>query len=377
MIVTSLNCPSRQDKLERGSCEDAREADTKAPSTMPKTTKLRDETKYRLLSALDPETYAGLKANIAVNGVQVPIVRDDQGHILDGFAREQIARELGYECPSVTVRGLTEQEKRSQVRALNLARRHLDHHAKTQIIADELKENPDRSNRWIAKSLGVDDKAVARVRADMQATAALPQLGFTLGSDGKFRPATWNQHGSEAHVSQNGRVDQTIRMTNGGPLPLDEQEILLAAEEIKRRRGLTEPDRKVVSNGSNHQPFFRHAASHVRSRASNQETPPGVARFLFDLISPKYEVMRILDPCAGNGALTRPWRGRRVIAFEIERGKDFFSCPERIACDLVLCNPPFNQELDAPAVYKPEQFLRRIMEVVPSKTPIALIAPMQ
>ena len=67
---------------------------------MPKTKKLRDETKYRLLPPLDAETYAGLKANIAINGVQVPIVRDEKGYILDGFARAKIAKELGYECPS-------------------------------------------------------------------------------------------------------------------------------------------------------------------------------------------------------------------------------------------------------------------------------------
>jgi ParB-like chromosome segregation protein Spo0J len=69
---------------------------------MPKIKKLQDETKYRLLPPLDAETYAGLKANIAVNGVQVPAVKDERGYILDGFARAQIAKELGYECPSGT-----------------------------------------------------------------------------------------------------------------------------------------------------------------------------------------------------------------------------------------------------------------------------------
>jgi ParB-like chromosome segregation protein Spo0J len=132
---------------------------------MPRITKRRDVEKYRLLPPLDAETYAGLKANIAVNGVQVPIVIDERGYILDGFARAKIARELGYDCPSVVAKGLTEQEKRSQVRALNLARRHLDYASRRQVIADEIEENPHRSNRWIGKSLGVDDKAVARVRA--------------------------------------------------------------------------------------------------------------------------------------------------------------------------------------------------------------------
>src|SRR5262245_12982200 len=96
-------------------------------------TKRRDvEKKYRLLPPLDPETYAGLRANIALNGVLVPVIRDEQGRILDGFARAKIARELDYECPSIAVEGLSEQEKRSQVRALNLARRHLDNAAKRQ-----------------------------------------------------------------------------------------------------------------------------------------------------------------------------------------------------------------------------------------------------
>ena len=157
--------------------------------------------KYCFLPPLDPETYGGLRANIAINGVQVPIVKDEDGYILDGFARAKIAKEFGYDCPSVTVTGLTDQEKRSQVRALNLARRHLDYAAKRQIIADELKENSGRSNNWIAKSIGVDDKTVASVRREMQSTSELPKLGYTLGSDGKYRPATRNP----SHVNGNGK----------------------------------------------------------------------------------------------------------------------------------------------------------------------------
>jgi ParB-like chromosome segregation protein Spo0J len=126
--------------------------------------------KYRLLPPLDPETYFGLKANIAINGVQVPVVRDEKGYILDGFARARIAKELGYECPSVTVKGLSEQEKRSQVRALNLARRQLDWQTKREIIADEIKENLDRSNRWNSRSLGVHHSTVITLRNESTST---------------------------------------------------------------------------------------------------------------------------------------------------------------------------------------------------------------
>ena len=61
---------------------------------MLKTKKTRDETKYRLLPPLDAETYAGLKANIALNGVQVPVVKDERGYILDGFAGRRSPRSL-------------------------------------------------------------------------------------------------------------------------------------------------------------------------------------------------------------------------------------------------------------------------------------------
>ena len=201
---------------------------------MPKTKQHCDETKYRLLPPLDPDTYSGLKANIAINGVQVPIVRDEKGYILDCFARAKIAKELGYECPSVVVKGLTEQEKRSQVRALNLARRQLDQWSKRQIISEELKENPRRSNNWIAKSLGVDDKTVASVRREMQSTSEVPKLGYTLGADGKYRPAT------RGSLSMNGNGRLTHELPGAGErdyIDLDDEEgILRAAAQIRQRR---------------------------------------------------------------------------------------------------------------------------------------------
>jgi site-specific DNA-methyltransferase (adenine-specific) len=124
------------------------------------------------------------------------------------------------------LKGLSEREKRSQARALNLARRHLDHAAKRQVIADELRENPERSNRWVARSLGVDHKTVARVRNPMGATGELPQLSRTLGSDGKYRPAARGIGGHEA---------ATPRPVCESP-DRDEERILRAAAEIRQRR---------------------------------------------------------------------------------------------------------------------------------------------
>src|SRR4051794_39832171 len=81
------------------------------------------------LPPLPPEQYEALRDNIAVHGVLVPILVDGEGpvrRIIDGNHRRRIADELGYDCPENVKDGLSDQEKRTLARALNLARRQLD-----------------------------------------------------------------------------------------------------------------------------------------------------------------------------------------------------------------------------------------------------------
>lgn len=250
--------------------------------------------KYQILPPLNPEEYAALKDNIALHGVKVAIVRDEEGSILDGFARAQIARELGCKCPETIESGMSEADKRALVRALNLSRRQLNQSAKREVIAGQLRETPKLSNRRIARVLGVDHKTVVSVRGAMMGTGEVPQFARLVGQDGKERPA-------QAPISASM------------PIP------------ASTRSYVSRPDNYVL-----------------KVKPNIIETPPGVARFLFDLISPEYRVATILDPCSGRGALTKPWTKRRVISYEITRGKDFFDGPDQIGCDLVLCNPPFN-----------------------------------
>jgi hypothetical protein len=93
-------------------------------------------------------------------------------------------------------------------------------------------------------------------------------------------------------------------------------------------------------------------------------TPPHVAQFLFDLLVSIHPRI-VVDVASGNGDLSHPWRAvAKIIEYELGFGRDFFRCPDAIAADLVLCNPPFGQE---------KEFLRRILRGVPETTPIALI----
>ena len=283
---------------------------------MPRT-KPRQKVRYHpviKLPSLPPDQREGLRANVGVNGVLVPILVDSDGPrrgIIDGNYRKQFADEFGYDCPEIVLPNLGEEEKRTLARALNLARRQLNTEQKRAIIADQLGETPERSLRWIGKMLGVDHTTVASVRRELESTGGFHQLTKTVGEDGKYRPSTY-----------------------------------------------------VFNGGSPSNP-----------RPNTIATPPGLCRFLFDLISPKYKVQTILDPCAGNSALTKPWRNRKVISYEVLRGKDFFRSPAHINCDLTICNPPFNSN-DGETRFLPQVFLERIVKVVPTKTPIVLFSPM-
>lgn len=53
-----------------------------------------------------------------------------------------------------------------------------------------LRADPQLSNREHARRIGVDDKTVATVRKDMEATAEIPQSDTRTSGDGRVRPAT-------------------------------------------------------------------------------------------------------------------------------------------------------------------------------------------
>ncbi len=84
--------------------------------------------KYQLFNKLRPEEYAALEADIAKRGVQVAVELDENGDVLDGHNRKEIADKLGKKYKTITRKFKTEQEKREHVIKLNIARRHMEPH---------------------------------------------------------------------------------------------------------------------------------------------------------------------------------------------------------------------------------------------------------
>src|SRR5271155_1437202 len=155
---------------------------------MPSTSKkIARKPRYEPVLKLPPlpyEQFLALRDNIAVNGVLVPILVDSDGpkrEIIDGNYRKQIAEELGYDCPEIVQPNLEDDEKRTLARALNLARRQLTQEQRRELIADQIEETPERSNRWIAKQLGAHHATVGAVRGELQSTGQISQLDRTVG----------------------------------------------------------------------------------------------------------------------------------------------------------------------------------------------------
>lgn len=141
-----------------------------------------------VLPPLATEERAELESDIRTHGITVPVLVTDENEVIDGHNRLQIAVALGLtEVPVVVVSGLTAVQKHDRAVALNLRRRHLTREQRREIVARRLKADPALSNNAIAAALNVDDKTVASVRRDLEATSEIPKTPARRGTDGRSR----------------------------------------------------------------------------------------------------------------------------------------------------------------------------------------------
>ena len=142
---------------------------------------------YQVMPELGEEEYRELKEDISQRGVMVPIEFDEFGNILDGHHRLKICQELGIkEYPKVIRAGMTEEEKRTHARKLNMARRQLSQEQRRELIRQQLKETPEKSDRQIAAGLGVDKtRSINRERSwrDVVRFTASPQQWIHWGAN--------------------------------------------------------------------------------------------------------------------------------------------------------------------------------------------------
>jgi hypothetical protein len=134
--------------------------------------------RWQLLPPLSDEEYAVLKADIAVQGVLVPVVIDaDSGEVIEGHHRVRAWTELRAEgvrvpdYPKQLRRFDTEDERAAFVLAANLFRRHLTREQRAEVVAG--LRGRGWSLRRIGEVVGVDDKTVRNDLAEIAEKSAI------------------------------------------------------------------------------------------------------------------------------------------------------------------------------------------------------------
>jgi hypothetical protein len=173
------------------------------------------------------------------------------------------------------------------------------------------------------------------------------------------------------------KVVKNLRANNCGHLAIPACESharLLAPLPVEKQIKAARQVRESVKAKGRSKPLtadYLEAVKIVRgddnSELQNTETPPSLCQWIYErLDAARVRPRTILDPCAGRGNLTRPFQRARVIEYERKLGSDFFKA-RRVRCDLVLCNPPWEDPL---------RWFKRIVEVVGNRTPMIFICPM-
>lgn len=165
---------------------------TKKPR-QPRLLPAHNSIKYQVDDDLSPETYAGLKANIAEIGVQVPVEIDEDGHVIDGHHRVRAVYELradGVDVPDypiVIIEGLADEQKRDRATQLNALRRQQTPEQKRTKAVKLLTEG--RSQSETARLIGVDQGTVSRWLVDMQ-VHNVPLPTTRTDSKGRAQPTS-------------------------------------------------------------------------------------------------------------------------------------------------------------------------------------------
>ena len=193
---------------------------------------------YQLLPDLSVDEFAALKADIATNGVRVPVVvTAESGSVLDGHHRIKAVEELRAEGrkvpdhPRQVVRFTDDEERASFVLAANLFRRHLTKAQRRELVAGLRAKG--WSLRRIGDALGIGPATVHR---DLGTDPDVAVAERIVGKDGRSQPAKRPPSLFVTSRRDEGRARAALAALPEGAQPTS----LLRAEERARQAGYRE-----------------------------------------------------------------------------------------------------------------------------------------
>ena len=193
---------------------------------------------------LSADEYSELKADIKERGVMISIEFDEFGNTLDGHHRLKICEELGItDYPKVIRAGMTEEQKRTHARKLNMARRQLSQEQRRDLIREQLKETPEKSDRQIAVALGVSNSTVSSQRKAMIADNQVCESHTSIGADGKVYPRQ-NKHKTVTIFNPTAAEEKAVkqpeiieRMAESGKSAVEVKREIKAEKQEKKTSG--------------------------------------------------------------------------------------------------------------------------------------------
>ncbi len=141
-----------------------------------------------LFPPLLPHQYEALKESITARGVDVRIICDQDGNVVDGFTRLQICDELGIDCPRELRVFDSEAAKYECALRANAQRRQLSIVQKRELIKAYIIADPELSPQSLATIIGCSKNTVDAIRSNLETTRQIDVLNKLRGLDGKQRP---------------------------------------------------------------------------------------------------------------------------------------------------------------------------------------------
>lgn len=122
------------------------------------------------LPAMTQDEATALSTSLKTHGYleEFPVVTDQEGNVLDGHHRLQLAKEAGIEPVFFVKTGMTAKQADRYSIDVNVARRHMNRAQKRVVIAAVLTATPTASNRLVGRSVGVSHVTVENVRDELE-----------------------------------------------------------------------------------------------------------------------------------------------------------------------------------------------------------------
>jgi hypothetical protein len=175
---------------------------------------INGQNKYQVLPSLKPEERSALKESIRAEGIREPIVMDVQGNIIDGHTRyalyQELVNEEGCTLPPLPKKVYhaekSDAEKRTMARELNAGSkgRHLNKKQVKELLIAQLKDTPERSNRWIARIIGCGKSMTNAARQELEKTdPTFPYIDRLVSEDDKEGPSRKGRAANPSGVVKN------------------------------------------------------------------------------------------------------------------------------------------------------------------------------